>query len=183
MQDVKVLNEYAMKLFVAKIKDLGEIYKLYHLNALPLIKGLRSKGVVISDRTFIEKMPKLFSAYLALYGVTLDNVTNAVYDLIIFMARTKDELNSVNKAIEESLGEVAELAKKLERAKEYIRAGNLQSAKEELQNLLNTDINSIIQKAAWMRPRVEAIMATARQYLEKINTIMQQIAALKGEEQ
>jgi Tfp pilus assembly protein PilF len=99
------------------------------------------------------------------------------------MARTKDELNSVNKAIEESLGEVAELAKKLERAKEYIRAGNLQSAKEELQNLLNTDINSIIQKAAWMRPRVEAIMATARQYLEKINTIMQQIAALKGEEQ
>jgi len=182
MNDVRILNEYAMKLFIAKVKDLGEIYKLYHLNAVPLIKGLRSKGVVISDRTIIEKLPKLFASYLALYGVTLDNVTNAVYDLIIFMARNKDEVNAINKAIEESLGEVAELAKRLERAKEYIKAGNLQSAKDELQNLLNTDINSIVQKAAWMRPRVEAIMSMARQYLEKVNTILQQIAALKGEE-
>jgi len=182
MQDVKILNEYAMKLFVAKVKDLGEVYKLYHLNTTPLVKGLRAKGVIVSDRTIIEKLPKLFASYLALYGVTLDNVTNAVYDLIIFMARNKDEVNAINKAIEESLGEVAELAKRLERAKEYIKAGNLQSAKDELQNLLNTDINSIVQKAAWMRPRVEAIMSMARQYLEKVNTILQQIAALKGEE-
>jgi len=182
MNDVRILNEYAMKLFIAKVKDLGEIYKLYHLNAVPLIKGLRSKGVVVSDRTIIEKLPKLFASYLALYGVTLDNVTNAVYDLIIFMARNKDEVNAINKAIEESLGEVAELAKRLERAKEYIKAGNLQSAKEELQNLLNTDINSIVQKAAWMRPRVEAIMSVARQYLDRINTIMEQIERMKGEE-
>jgi Tfp pilus assembly protein PilF len=119
---------------------------------------------------------------LALYGVTLDNVTNAVYDLIIFMARNKDEVNSINKAIEESLGEVAELAKRLERAKEYIKAGNLQAAKEELQNLLNTDINNIVQKAAWMRPRIEAIMSMGRQYLEKVNMILQQIQQLKGEE-
>jgi MoxR-like ATPase len=182
MQDVKVLNEHAMKLFVAKIKDLGEIYKLYHLNAVPLIKGLRSKGVIVSDRTIIEKLPRLFASYLALYGVTLDNVTNAVYDLIIFMARNKDEVNSINKAIEESLGEVAELAKRLERAKEYIKAGNLQAAKEELQNLLNTDINNIVQKAAWMRPRIEAIMSMGRQYLEKVNMILQQIQQLKGEE-
>jgi len=182
MQDVKTLHEYAMKLFVAKVKDLGEVYKLYHLNVTPLIKGLRSKGVIVSDRTIIEKLPKLFASYLALYGVTLDNVTNAVYDLIIYTARNKDEVNAINKAVEESLGEVAELAKRLERAKEYIKAGNLQAAKEELQNLLNTDINNIVQKAAWMRPRIEAIMSMARQYLEKVNTILQQIAALKGEE-
>ncbi|MFP3239966.1 MAG: AAA family ATPase [Caldivirga sp.] len=182
MNDVRILNEYAMKLFIAKVKDLGEIYKLYHLNAVPLIKGLRSKGVIVSDRTIIEKLPRLFSAYLALYGVTLDNVTNAVYDLIVYMARNKDEVNAINKAIEESLGEVAELAKKLERAKEYIKAGNLQAAKEELQNLLNTDVSTIVQKAAWMRPRIEAIMSMARQYLEKVNTILQQIQQLKGEE-
>jgi len=182
MQDVKILNEYAMKLFVAKVKDLGEVYKLYHLNTTPLVKGLRAKGVIVSDRTIIEKLPRLFSAYLALYGVTMDNIINGIYDLIVYMARTKDEVNAINKAIEEALGEVSELAKKLEKAKEYIKAGNLQSAKEELQNLLNTDINSIVQKAAWMRPRVEAIMSMARQYLEKVNTILQQIAALKGEE-
>jgi len=183
MNDVRILNEYAMKLFVAKVKDLGEIYKLYHLNAVPLIKGLRSKGVVVSDRTIIEKLPRLFATYLALYGVTMDNIVNGIYDLIVYTARTKDEVNAINKAIEEALGEVAELSKKLERAKEYIKAGNLQGAKEELQNLLNTDINAIVQKASWLKPRVEAIMSVARQYMDKVNMILEQIRQLKGEEQ
>jgi MoxR-like ATPase len=182
MDDVRALNGYAMKLFVAKVKDLGEIYKLYHLNAVPLIKGLRSKGVVVSDRTIIEKLPRLFAAYLALYGVTTDNIVNGIYDLIVYTARTKDEVNAINKAIEEALGEVAELSKKLERAKEYIKAGNLQNAKEELQNLLNTDINAIVQKASWLRPRVEAIMSVARQYMDKVNMILEQIDRLRGEE-
>ena len=182
MNDIRILNEYAMKLFIAKVKDLGEIYKLYHLNVTPLVKGLRSKGVIVSDRSIIEKLPRLFSAYLALYGVTMDNIVNGTYDLIVYMARNKDEVNAINKAIEESLGEVAKLAKRLERAKEYIKAGNLQAAKDELQNLLNTDINSIVQKAAWMRPRVEAIMGMARQYMDKVNMILEQIRQLKGEE-
>jgi MoxR-like ATPase len=182
MQDVKILNEYAIKLFVAKVKDLGEIYKLYHLNVTPLVKGLRSKGVIVSDRTIIEKLPRLFAGYLALYGVTQDNIVNGIYDLIVFMARNRDEVNAINKAIEEALGEVSELAKKLEKAKELVKAGNLQGAKEELQNLLNTDINSIVQKASWLRPRVEAIMSVARQYMDKINTILEQIQQLKGEE-
>ncbi len=182
MNDVKILNEYAMKLFVAKVKDLGEIYKLYHLNVTPLVKGLRSKGVIVSDRTIIEKLPRLFASYLALYGVTMDNIVNGIYDLIVFMAKNRDEVNAINKAIEDAMGEVSELAKRLEKAKELVKAGNLQGAKEELQNLLNTDINSIVQKASWLRPRVEAIMSVARQYLEKVNTILEQIQQLKGEE-
>jgi hypothetical protein len=40
----------------------------------------------------------------------------------------------------------------------------------------------IVQKASWLKPRVEAIMSVARQYLDKINTIMEQIERLKGEE-
>jgi len=182
MNDVRILNEYAMKLFIAKVKDLGEIYKLYHLNVTPLVKGLRSKGVIVSDRTIIEKLPKLFSAYLALYGVTMDNIINGIYDLIVYMAKNRDEVNAINKAIEDAMGEVSELAKKLEKAKEYIKAGNLQAAKDELQNLLNTDINAIVQKASWLKPRVEAIMSVARQYLDRINTIMEQIERMKGEE-
>ncbi len=63
------------------------------------------------------------------------------------------------------------------------KASNLQAAKEELQNLLNTDINNIVQKAAWMRPRVEAIMSAARQYMDKVNMILEQIRQLKGEGQ
>jgi len=177
MDDVKVLHEYALQLMRAKIKDLGEVYKLYHVNLMPLLKSLRSRGVLVSDRTIIEKFPKLFSAYLTLYGVTIDNVMSAPYDLVKFLARTREELKEVNKAIEEALGEVAELARKLEKAKELLRAKNLQKAKEELQDVLDYDV-ARLEKTPWLKPRVEAIIATAKQYLSMIEKIEEQLAKL-----
>ena len=177
MQDVRVLNEYALSLFKAKIKDLGEVYKLYHVNVVPLVKSLRSRGVLVSDRTIIEKLPKLYSAYLALYGVTIDNVMSAPYDLVRFLARTKEELRDIDKAIEEALGEVAELAKKIEKAKEMLRAKNLSGAKEALKEVLSYDI-SRIEKTPWLKPRVEAMLSAAREYLNLISQIEEQIARL-----
>jgi len=171
MSDVKALHEFALSLMNAKIKDLGhEVYKLYHVNAIPLIKSLRSKGVIVSDRTIIEKMPKLYTAYLALYGVTLDNVMSATYELVQYLARNREELQSIKKAIDEALGEVAELARKLEKAKEYLKARNLANAKEVLKDVLNYDISKL-EKTPWLKPRVEAIFATARQYLEYIRQV------------
>jgi hypothetical protein len=161
----------------ARIKDLGEIWKLYHVNVVPLVKSIRSKGVIVSDRTIIEKLPKLYTAYLALYGVTLDNVMNAVYDLIKYLARSREELKEINKAIEDVLGEVAELARKLEKAKEMLRARNLKVAKEVLEEVLNFDISKI-EKTPWLRPRVEAILASAREYLNLIVQIEEQIERL-----
>jgi MoxR-like ATPases len=81
MQDVKTLHQFAMQLMSAKIKDLGEVWKLYHVNVVPLVKSLRSKGVLVSDRTIIEKLPKLYVSYLSLYGITVDNVMGATYEL------------------------------------------------------------------------------------------------------
>jgi MoxR-like ATPase len=183
MQDVKTLHVFADMSFSAKIKDLGEVYKLYHVNTIPLIKQLRSRGVLVSDRTAIEKLPKLFTAYLALYGVTMDNVMNAVFDIIIYTARTRDEVTAVRKAIDESLGEVAELARKLERAKELIRARNLAQAKETLAEIINADINTLAQRTPWMKPRVEAIVTSARQLLQSLQALEEQIARLAGEAQ
>jgi MoxR-like ATPase len=183
MDDVRVLHGFAEKLISAKIKDLGEVYKLYHVNAVPLIKSLRNKGVLVSDRTVIEKLPKLFAAYLALYGVTVDNVMNAVYDIVLYIARTKDEVAAVKKAIDDSLGEVAQLAKKLERAKELIRARNLAQAKDALTEIINADINTLAQRTPWMRPRVEAIVSSARQLLQSLQVLEEQIARLAGEAQ
>jgi len=177
MDDVKALHEYALQLMRAKIKDLGEVYKLYHVNLMPLLKSLRSRGVLVSDRTIIEKFPKLFCAYLTLYGVTIDNVMSAPYDLVKFLARTREELKEVNKAIEEALGEVAELARKLEKAKELLRAKNLQKAKEELQDVLDYDV-SRLEKTPWLKPRVEAIIATAKQYLAMVEKIEEQLTKL-----
>jgi len=183
MNDVKTLSAYAERLISAKIKDLGEVYKLYHVNAVPLVKSLRAKGVLVSDRTVIEKLPKLFAAYLTLYGVTVDNVMNAVFDIVVYTARTRDEVAAVKKAIDEALGEVAELARKLEKAKELIRARNLAQAKKTLEEIINTDVSTLAQKTPWMRPRVEAIVSSARQLLSNVQQIEEQLARLAGETQ
>lgn len=171
MDDVKTLHNFAISLMSAKIKDLGhEVYKLYHINVVPLVKSLRSKGVLVSDRTIIEKLPKLYCAYLALYGITLDNVMSATYELVQYLARNREELQSIRKAIDEALGEVAELARKLEKAKEFLKAKNLTSAKDVLKDVLNYDISKL-EKTPWLKPRAEAIFATARQYIEYIQQV------------
>jgi MoxR-like ATPase len=177
MDDVKALNNFALTLFRGKIKDLGDVWKIYHVNVVPTVKKLREKGVLVSDRSIIEKLPKLFSAYLALYGVTVDNVMNAPYDLMLYLARSRDELREIKKAIDELLGEVAEFAKKLEKAKELLRSGNIQGAKSAIIDILNYDVTKL-ERTPWLKPRVEAILASARQYLQTIEQIEEQISRL-----
>jgi MoxR-like ATPase len=177
IDDVKTLNSYALNLFKTRVGDLGEVWKIYHINVVPVVKKLREKGVLVSDRSIIEKLPKLFSAYIAFYGVTIDNIMNAPYDLINYLARTRDELREIKKAIDEFLGEIAELAKKLEKAKELLRSGNIQGAKEVILDVLNYDVVRL-EKTPWMKPRVEAILSSARQYLETIKQIEEQISRL-----
>jgi hypothetical protein len=144
---------------------------------VPLVKTLRSKGVIVSDRTIIEKLPKLYTAYLALYGITLDNVMNATYDLVKYLARSREELKEVENAIEDALGEVAELARKLEKAKEMLRARNIKTAREILEEILNFDIAKL-EKTPWLKPRVEAIIASAREYLNLVMQIEEQLEKL-----
>jgi MoxR-like ATPase len=177
IDDVRALNSFALNLFRGKIKDLGDVWKIYHVNIVPVVKRLREKGVLVSDRTIIEKLPKLFTAYLALYGVTIDNVMNAPYDLMTYLARSRDELREIKRAIDELLGEIAELAKKLEKAKELLRSGNIQGAKSTILDVLNYDVMKL-EKTPWLKPRVEAILASAREYLQTIEQIEEQIARL-----
>ena len=104
MDDVKALHDFATKLLsTGKIKDVGEVIKLYHVNAVPLAKSLRAKGILVSDRTLVEKLPKLYAAYLTVYGVTADNIVNAAYEIIKYAARTPEELKEVEKVINEAL--------------------------------------------------------------------------------
>jgi len=169
MEDVKALHEYAIKLITARIKQLGDhLYKIYHLNAIPLIKSLRSKGVLISDRTVIEKLPKLYAAYLTLFGITMDNIMNAIYDLLPYLASDRSQLSDIKKVIEESLGEVAELASKLEEAKKMIRSGHLRGALEKLEEILNFDVSKLANKP-WLKPRAEAIIRLAREYHQRVS--------------
>lgn len=181
MEDVKVLHDYALKILVSKVKQIGEpVYKVYHVNAVPLIKDLRAKGVLISDRTIIEKLPKIYSAYLALYGITVDNLMNAIFDILPYLAKDRSQLADIKKAIQDALGEVAELAQKLEQAKTLVKSGNFKGALEKLEEILTFDISRIANKP-WLKPRAEAIIRLARQYHEKIQEQLKALEKLAEE--
>jgi MoxR-like ATPases len=175
MDDVKALHDYSIKLLsVGKIKDVGETLKLYHINVVPLAKSLRAKGILVSDRTLVEKLPKLYAAYLAVNGVTADNLINAAYEIIKYAARTPEELREIEKIINEALGEVAELSRKLEQAKSQLRAGNLEQAKALFREVATYDV-SRLQNKPWLRPRIEALVSVAQSYVKKIEEIKRQI--------
>jgi MoxR-like ATPase len=174
IQDLKLMHQYAMSIFTMRVKGLDEMYKIYHSNFMQFIKSLRSKGVIVSDRTIIEKLPKIFSAYLSLYGITLDNIMNAPYDLLPLLAHNKSEYVEIRKSLDESLGEVAELSKKLEEAKKLARVHEYKSAKERLEQILSYDLNKLSSKP-WLKPRVEAIISIAKDYLEKINQKLREL--------
>jgi len=141
---------------------------------MPMLKTMRSKGVVVSDRTIIEKLPKVFSAYITLYGITLDNIMNAPFELLPLLAHNRSEYNDIRKALDESLGEVAELSKKLEEAKKFLRVYDFKSAKERLEDILSYDLNRLSSKP-WLKPRVEAIINVAKDYLNRINQILSEL--------
>jgi hypothetical protein len=48
-------------------------------------------------------------------------------------------------------------------------------------SVVNFDLSKI-EKAPWMRPRVEAIIASAREYLRQIESIERTLRSLAGEE-
>jgi MoxR-like ATPase len=168
MSDVKTLHQHAVNLLRMKVAELEtEVYKLFHINVMPMIKKMREKGVVVSDRTIIEKMPKLYAAYIALYGETVENVMGAPYTIVQYLAKSRDEYQAIKKAIEESLGEVGKLASMLENAKTLINSLNFNEARKVLEEILHYDISKL-EQTPWLRPRIEAILATAREYLDYI---------------
>ncbi len=179
IQDVKSMHSFAISIIKSTIKGVGDVWKVFHATFVPFVKSLRSKGVVISDRTIIEKLPKIFAAYLAVYGITMDNIMSAPYDLLPLLAHSKQESTEIRKALDESLGEVAELAKELEEAKKLLRAYDFKSAKERLENILSYDLNRLASKP-WLKPRIEAIISMAKDYMNRINQIL---AQLKVEEE
>jgi len=57
-----------------------------------------------------------------------------------------------------------------------LAASNLPKAKERLLEVINADVAKLAQKAPWLRPRAEAVIATARQLLQGIESVEQELA-------
>jgi MoxR-like ATPase len=160
------------------------LFQLYGDSVFAFIKTLRSKGVIISDRTIISKLPKLFAAYLFLNmdngKITVTALQNWIFDIMPLLARSPEEKKMIEKSLDEALGEVAELQKKLNEGIELMKAMNLKDASEKFREILNFDINKIPD---YLMPRAEVIIKQAKQYLDKINQIQQTLTVEDGETQ
>ena len=177
MDDVRTLHSFAIALLQkGKIKNLGEVVGLYHINMTPMVRALRAKGIVLSDRMVLEKLAELYASYLVLYGITPENMVNAVYDTITLVARTPQEAAEIKKVIEDSLGEVAELSKKLEQAKSMLK-NDEEGALKIFKEIASYDVSRLVNKP-WLKPRIEAIVKTAQEYAKSTQEIIERKKAL-----
>jgi len=158
------------------------LFQIYSDNVFAFIKSLRNKGIIISDRTIISKLPKLFAAYLYLNmdggKITVTALQNWIFDIMPLMARSPEEKRAIEKAIDDALGEVAELQQKLNEGIELMRVMNLKDAGERFREVLNFDISKIPD---YLMPRAEVIIKQAKQYLDKISQIQRTLTAEDGE--
>ena len=161
-EDVAVLHEHAMSL-------APDVLKLYRKHVVPLVQLADGKGIFVSDRTILEKLFKLFLAYLALRGAVNDAVASqAAIKLIRYVARTPEELVELDRAVMEMLGEVAELRKKLNEGKHLYELGEHKSARAKLSEVALYNVEELAEKP-WLKEYVKALVEEAQQYIKKID--------------
>ena len=135
----------------------------YCQNVLPVAVSLREQGGFrISDRTLIEKLPKLFVAYLFLHGFTEDAMYRAAAELPLLLARTAEEREQMRKAMTESEREVQELALALEEAETYLAQQDTKQALAKLNEILTFDVSKLSGKPKHVVQMAEAIIERAR---------------------
>jgi MoxR-like ATPase len=185
IQEVQQAQHYVSNLLSQSI-NLRTIkvplFQIYSDNVFTFVKALRSKGVIISDRTLVAKLPKLFSAYLFLNmdggKITMPSLQNWVFDIMPLMARSPEEKRMIEKSLDDALGEVAEMQRRINEGVELLRAMNLKDASEKFREVLNFDLGKIPD---YLMPRAEIIVKQAKQYLDKISQIQQTLTAEDGE--
>jgi MoxR-like ATPase len=145
------------------------------VEVVPLVQLAHGKGIFVSDRTVIEKLFKLFLAYLALRGAVSDAVAfQAAVKLIRYVARTPEELSELDRALEELLGKVAELRRKLDEAKQLYELGEYKSALPMFKDVALYDVEALADRP-WMKEYVKSMVEEAQQYIKKISGFLSQL--------
>jgi MoxR-like ATPase len=167
-EDVAVLHEYAMSL-------APHALKLYMKHVVPLVQLADSRGIFISDRTVIEKLFKLFLAYLALHGAVNDTVAiQASATLIRYVARTPEELADLDRAMAEVFGKFIELRKMLDDGKHLYKLGDYKSALSLFSKIASYDVGELADKP-WMTELVKPLIEEAQQYIQRINRLRNEL--------
>ena len=167
--DVETLNAFSRALLQSVFPALEKksFIDIYADSVLSLVASLRAQGIVVSDRTIIEKLPKLVAARCAMDGVNVEVLYNAVIDILPHLGRDAEESKRIEKAMLEQMGEVKRLHDKLEEARAKYFSGALNEAKKLLEDLLTEDVEKF-RNRPFIAKRASAIMAEARALYEKI---------------
>ncbi len=166
--DVATLHEHAISL-------APHALKLYRKYVVPLIQLAEAKGIFVSDRTVIEKLFKLFLAYLALRGVVNDAVAiQAAVKLIRYVARTPEELMELDQALTEMLGKVVELKQKLDEGIHLYNLGEYKEALAKFKAVALYNVEELADKP-WMKEFVKSAIEEAQRYIKKINSFLNQV--------
>ncbi len=164
MGDVEVLHQYVMSL--ARSEDVLKLYKVY---VVPLLQMAMAK-LYISDRTIIEKFPKMFAALLAMKGRTDEAAAaEAAHKVINYAAKTPEELLEIQKAVEEVLGEVAELRNKMRQAQALLENLEFNKALEILREVALFDLKKF-ESRPWLLQMAKGIVAEAQELVLRIQT-------------
>jgi MoxR-like ATPase len=167
-EDVAALHEYAMSLAP---HALG----LYRKHVMPLIQLAASKGIFVSDRTAIEKLFKLFLAYLALHGAANDAVAiQAAVKLIRYVARTPEELADLDRAVAEAFGKFIELKKTLDDGKHLYELGEHKNALPLFNKVAAYNVEELADEP-WMKELIKPLMEEAQRYILKINRLRNEV--------
>ncbi len=164
MEDIKVLHEYTLSL--ARSEEVHNLYKVY---VVPLLQMVMTKFYV-SDRSAIDYFRRLFAAYLVLKGRADEAAAaEAAYKIINYAARTPEELVEVQRAVEEVLGEVAELRSKMRQAQALLENLEFNKALELLREVAAVDLRRF-ENRPWLLQMAKSIVAEAQELVLRIQT-------------
>ncbi len=76
------------------------------------------------------------------------------------------------------MGEVAELNKKIEQAKALLKVDKYEEALKLFKEVATYDVSRLTTKP-WLKPRVEALMKVAQDYVKRIAEHLERLRELK----
>ena len=177
IEEARELAAFVNRMLSMKVKSLGgePLWRVYHRNVVPFALRLRREGVDISDRTLIEKLPKLYAAWLLLEGLRGEHLLIAAYEILRYTAKDRDELNIIEEKIRETLGEVAVLREKLERAREALQRSDVFTAKKLLEEVASYDVSRLADKP-YLASHAEAAVKAAKRLLQQIEETLRSLS-------
>jgi MoxR-like ATPase len=168
LEDIKVLHSQTMSL--VRREDVLKLYRVYVLSLI------QAAGVSASDRTLLEKLPEVFAAQLVLRGGNVDESTAAevAHRIVMYVAKTFEEKQAIQKAINEVLGEVGELRMKLMQAKLLLQNKEFNKALELLKEVALVDLSKFESKP-WLFRMASSVVREAQDLVIKVQNTLAKI--------